>query len=129
MKIARGCLPVSCTHDASRSPSLVVSSASTRTASRSPEMSVEVLAGQVAGVLSSHPGPPGIVLYPLLNTSTDNELVTLTPSLDEVIRPDGAQELHSVIAHLRRASGGFPDQGESRSSPIDGFPRQCRFCS
>jgi hypothetical protein len=30
------------------------------------EISVEVLAGQVAGMLSSHPGPPGIGLYPLL---------------------------------------------------------------
>ena len=67
-----------CTHAASRSPSLVVSNASTRTASRSPEISVEVLAGQVAGVLSSHPGPPGIGLYPLLNTSIDNELCMLS---------------------------------------------------
>jgi hypothetical protein len=50
------------------------SSASTRTASRSPEIKVEVLAGQVASVLSSHPGPPGIGLYPLLKTSIDNEL-------------------------------------------------------
>jgi hypothetical protein len=54
-------------------------------ASRSPEISVEVLAGQVAGVLSSHPGPPGIGLYPLLKTSIDNELAMLTPSLDEAI--------------------------------------------
>jgi hypothetical protein len=31
-------------------------------------------------VLSSQPGPPGIGLYPLLNTSIDNELAMLTPS-------------------------------------------------
>jgi hypothetical protein len=79
-------LPVFCTHAANLSPSLVVNSASTRMASRSPEISVEVLAGQVAGVLSSHPGPPGIGLYPLLKTSIDNELAMLTPSLDEAIR-------------------------------------------
>jgi len=40
---------------------------------RSPEISVEVLAGQVAEVLSSHPGPPDIGLYPLLKRqSTTN---------------------------------------------------------
>jgi hypothetical protein len=54
-------------------------------ASRSPEISVEVLAGQVAGALSSHPGPAGIGLYPLLKTLIDNELAMLTPSLDEAI--------------------------------------------
>src|SRR5689334_12964743 len=85
MKMARSRLPVFCTHAASRLPSLVVSNASTRTASRSAEISVEVLAGQVAGVRSSHPGPPGIGLYPLLKTSIDNELVML--SLPATARP------------------------------------------
>jgi hypothetical protein len=37
-----------------------------------------VLAGQVARVLSSHPGPPGIGLYPLLKTSTGSEPVMLS---------------------------------------------------
>ena len=40
--------------------------ASTRTASRSPEISVEVLAGQVAGVLSSHPGTTRYRLVPAI---------------------------------------------------------------
>src|SRR5689334_8470318 len=66
-------------HTASRSPWPVVSSASTRTASRSPEISVEVLAGRVAGALSSHPGPAGTSWYPLLKTSIDSELSMLTP--------------------------------------------------
>src|SRR3984957_17705484 len=82
MKITLGCLPLFCTHAASRCPSLVVSNASTRTASWSPEISVEVLAGHVAWMLSSHPGPPGIGLYPLLKMSMDNELAMLTPSLN-----------------------------------------------
>src|SRR5207344_1040566 len=56
-----------------------VSSASTRTASRSPEISVEVVAGQVAGALSSHPGPAGTGWYPLAKTSIDSELSMLTP--------------------------------------------------
>jgi hypothetical protein len=47
-------------------------------ASRSPEISVAVVAGQVAGVLSAQPRPPGIGLYPLLKTSIDNELAMLT---------------------------------------------------
>src|SRR5512133_3215779 len=80
MKIALSRLPVFSTQAASRSPSLVVRSASTRTASRSPEISVAVLAGHVAGVLSSHPGPPGTALYPLLKTSIDNDPAMLPPS-------------------------------------------------
>src|SRR5258708_27720134 len=87
MKIMRGRLPMLRSHAASRSPSLVVSSASTRTASRSPEISVEVLAGQVAGVLSSHPGPPDIGLYPLFEKSNEHELDLLSPSLHQAITP------------------------------------------
>ena len=52
-------LAESCTQSASRSPSAVVMSASTRTAWRSPAIRVDVVAGHVAGVLSSQPGPPG----------------------------------------------------------------------
>ena len=51
-------------HTASRSPSPVVSRASTRTASQSPEISVEVLAGQVAGAAVIPPGATGYWLVP-----------------------------------------------------------------
>src|SRR3984885_8552841 len=84
--MARGCLPDLWTQSARRSPSATVISASTSSASRSPDISVEVLAGQVAGVLPSHRGPPGTGLYPLLKTLTDSELVITTPSHSEVSR-------------------------------------------
>jgi hypothetical protein len=60
--IARSCLPLSRSQVTSRLPSAVVASASTRIASCSPAMSVEVVAGQVAGRRTSQPGPGGVGL-------------------------------------------------------------------
>jgi len=62
MKIRDGVLPDCFTHAASLSPSAVVIRESTRIASVSPAISVDVDAGHVACWLGSHPGPPGIGL-------------------------------------------------------------------
>ncbi|GIJ54403.1 hypothetical protein Vau01_019190 [Virgisporangium aurantiacum] len=51
-----------------------------------------MLAGQVAGLLSSQPGPPDIGLYPLVNTSMDNELI-IEPSFNQTGR-----SLNAIIA-------------------------------
>jgi hypothetical protein len=50
-------------------------------------------------VLSSHPGPPGTGLYPLLNTSIDNELAIPPPVTGlDVVQP--------LVADLGVAPGG-----------------------
>src|SRR4051812_45335833 len=102
-------------------------------ASRSPQISVEVVAGQVAGVVSFHPGPPGIGLYPLLNTAIDNEVVMLTPSFMKRPASEPPRVIPTVPSPGHRSRPGntlagtglqrCPVISVSRAAPAPGEPR------